>query len=681
MPVGTDVRLACLAQREATNFTEGCFLQIGDFVLPLPNGMKQTIRHLISIAAVAVLVVACASIGSPDGGPYDETPPVFLGSTPEPFALGVKDKRVTLKFDEFVKIEKAAEKVVVSPPQITPPVIKTSGKGIVVELDDSLKANTTYSIDFSDAIVDNNEGNPLGNFAFLFSTGDRIDTLAVSGTVLNAENLEPIKGILVGLHSDLADSAFTTKPFDRVSRTDADGRFTIRGIAPSTYRAYALQDANQNYIFDQKNEMVAFLDSLVVPTTEVRMHQDTTWIDSLTIDTIRSVPRVHYLPEDLVLTAFAETPTQRYLISTERTELNRFSVYFSTGSDSLPLLTPLNFTDEDAYIVESSVDHDSITYWMKDTLVYYQDTLSMALTYEYTDTLGQLVPRTDTLNLVPKKTRSKILQEEEKKRKEAQKEREKRMKRGDTIPEAAPKMQFLNIKVSSGSSMDLTSNVLIDFTEPVVQIADTAIHLFRKVDTLWVPEPHLFRQRKNALMGYELLGEWKPQMEYKVVIDSAAFIGLYGLHTKQMEATLKFKGLDQYSTLFLTIPQAQPGYVVQLLEGDKVARQKRVVKNQADFYFLKPGTYHMRLFNDRNGNGIWDTGLYETKTQPEEVYYFPGSIKTRENWDYTQEWSPTALPIDQQKPDDIKKQKSNTKERKSKNAEREAKKKKQQNKS
>ncbi len=643
--------------------------------------MKQTIRHLISIAAAALLVVACASIGSPDGGPYDETPPVFLGSSPEPFALGVKDKRVTLKFDEFVKIEKAAEKVVVSPPQITPPVIKTSGKGIVVELDDSLKANTTYSIDFSDAIVDNNEGNPLGNFAFLFSTGDRIDTLAVSGTVLNAENLEPIKGILVGLHSDLADSAFTTKPFDRVSRTDADGRFTIRGIAPGTYRAYALQDANQNYIFDQKNEMVAFLDSLVVPTTEVRMHQDTTWIDSLTIDTIRSVPRVHYLPEDLVLTAFAETPTQRYLISTERTELNRFSVYFSTGSDSLPLLMPLNFTDEDAYIVESSVDHDSITYWMKDTLVYYQDTLSMALTYEYTDTLGLLVPRTDTLNLVPKKTRSKILQEEEKKRKEAQKEREKRMKRGDTIPEAAPKMQFLNIKVSSGSSMDLTSNVLIDFTEPVVQIADTAIHLFRKVDTLWVPEPHLLRQRKNALMGYELLGEWKPQMEYKVVIDSAAFTGLYGLHTKQMEATLKFKGLDQYSTLFLTVPQAQPGYVVQLLEGDKVARQKRVVKNQADFYFLKPGTYHMRLFNDRNGNGIWDTGLYETKTQPEEVYYFPGSIKTRENWDYTQEWSPTALPIDQQKPDDIKKQKSNTKERKSKNAEREAKKKKQQNKS
>ena len=640
--------------------------------------MKPTIKHLFAIAAVAVLVVACASIGSPDGGPYDETPPVFLGSTPEPFALGVKDKRVTLKFDEFIKIEKAAEKVVISPPQITQPIIKTSGKSIVVELDDSLKANTTYSIDFSDAIVDNNEGNPLGNFAFLFSTGDRIDTLAVSGTVLNAANLEPIKGILVGLHSDLADSAFTTKPFDRVSRTDADGRFTIRGIAPGTYRAYALQDANQNYIFDQKSEMIAYLDSLVVPSTEVRMHQDTTWIDSLTIDTIRTVPRVHYLPEDLVLTAFTEAPTQRYLVKTERPELKKFSIYFSTGSDSLPQLTPLNFVDEDAYIVESSVDHDSITYWMRDTLAYYKDTLSMALTYEYTDTLGQLVPRTDTLNLVAKKTRAKILQEEEKKRREAEKEREKRMKRGDTIPETAPKTQFLSIKVGGGTSMDLTANVTIDFTEPIVQINDTAIHLFKKIDTLWVDEPHLFRQRKNSLMGYELLGEWKPEVEYKVVLDSMAFTGLYGLHTKQQETTFKFKALDQYSTLFLTIQQAKPGYTVQLLEGDKVARQKRVEKGQVDFYFLKPGTYHMRIFNDRNGNGVWDTGLYESKEQAEEVYYFPGSIKTRENWDYTQEWNPTALPLDQQKPNDIKKQKSDTKERKSKNAEREAKKKKQQ---
>lgn len=643
--------------------------------------MQTKIRYIAAWAFAVLLIAACASIGSPDGGPYDETPPVFLGSSPEPFALGVKGKRVELQFDEFVKIEKAAEKVVISPPQITPPEIKVSGKKIVVQLDDSLKSNTTYSIDFSDAIVDNNEGNPLGNFAFLFSTGDHIDTLAVSGTVLNASNLEPIKGILVGLHSDLADSAFNKKPFDRVSRTDADGRFTIRGIAPGSYRAYALQDANQNYMFDQKNEMLAFLDSLVIPYTEIRMRQDTTWVDSLTIDTIRTVPYVHYLPDDLVLLAFTEAPTQRYLTKVERPALNRISLFFSLGADSLPLLTPLNFPEEDAYIVQTSVDYDSITYWMKDSLVYYQDTLSFALTYEYTDTAGLLVPRTDTLNLVPKKTRAKMLQEEEKKRQEAAKEREKRMKRGDTIPEPKPQPKYLNVKIKGSTSMDLNSNLRIDFDEPITQYSDTSIHLFKKVDTLWVEQPRLFRQRKNELMGYEMLGEWRPEVEYKVVIDSAAFVGLYGLHSKQQEVKIKFKSLDRYSTFYLTVQDALPGFTVQLLgNSEKVERQQRVVKGQADFFFLKPGTYHIRVFNDRNGNGIWDTGLYENKEAAEEVYYFPGKIEMRENWDYTQEWNPTALPTDRQKPDEIKKQKSVTKERKSKNAEREEKKRQQQQK-
>ena len=648
------------------------------FTLPLlaqQKNMKKYITYTIAFIITTALITACASVGSPDGGPYDETPPVFLGSTPEPFALGVKSKRISLEFDEYIKIEKAAEKVVISPPQISQPIIKTNGKKIVVELEDSLKDNTTYSIDFNDAIVDNNEGNPLGNFAFLFSTGDQIDTLAVSGTVLNASNLEPIKGILVGLHNDLSDTAFTTKPFHRVSRTDADGRFTIRGIAPGSYRAYALQDANQNYLFDQKNEMIAFLDSIVVPYTEMRMYQDTTWIDSLTIDTIRSMPRTHYLPDNLVLLAFTEAPTQRYLTKAERTELNRFSIAFSLGGDSLPKLTPLNFPEEDAYIIQTSTDYDSITYWMKDTLFYYQDTLSFALTYEYTDSSGQLIPRTDTLDLVPKKTRSKILQEEEKKLKEAEKEREKRMKRGDTIPEPKAQQKFLNIKVKGGTSMSLNNDILIDFEEPIVQYNDSSIHLHKKVDTLWVEEPFIFRQRQDELLGYELLGEWRPEIEYRLTFDSAAFVGLYGLHTKLQETKLKFKPLNQYSTLNLTIKNAQPSYIVQLISnGEKVVRQQQVTKGQADFYFLTPGTYHMRIFNDRNGNGIWDTGLYESREHAEEVYYFPGKIETRENWDYAQEWDPIAIPIEHQKPNEIKKQKSTDKERKSKNAEREEKK-------
>ena len=204
------------------------------------------------------LFTSCARMGSPDGGWYDDDPPKVLGSTPADQATNVKAQKVTIYFDEYIKLEDATNKVIISPPQLEMPEIKAAGKKIVVELKDTLKENTTYTIDFSDAISDNNEGNPMGNYTYSFSTGERIDTFEVSGYVLDAQNLEPIKGILVGLYDDLADSAFKTKPLMRVSRTDGSGRFVVKGIAPGTYRAYALQDADGDFRYGQKSEMIAF---------------------------------------------------------------------------------------------------------------------------------------------------------------------------------------------------------------------------------------------------------------------------------------------------------------------------------------------------------------------------------------------------------------------------------------
>ena len=629
---------------------------------------------LFALAFLAV-VVGCASIGAPDGGPFDETPPVFLGSTPERGAVGVKETKVTLDFDEYIKLEKASEKVVVSPPQTTQPVIKTNGKKIIVSIEDSLKENTTYTIDFNDAIVDNNEGNPLGNFAFTFSTGDHIDTLAVSGLVLDAATLEPVQGMLVGLHSNLEDSAFTTLPIERVGRTDAEGHFTIRGIAPGSYRAYALKDMNQNYFFDQKSEMIAWMDSLVTPTTEVRMEPDTTWIDSLTIDTIRILPVTHYLPEDLVLLAFTEVPTFRYLVKSERPALNRFSLQFSTPSDTLPLIEPFNFPADSAYVVEANPTNDTITYWLRDTLYYYQDTLSFALTYMATDTLGLLSPRTDTLQLVPKKTRAKLLQEEEKKRKEEEKEREKRLKRGDSTEVKKP-APTLSVKVNSVT--DLNAVCTVTFTEPLASYCDTCLHLTHKVDTTWVDEPFVFRRREGKLMTYELLAEWRPEEEYKFVADSAAFTGMYGLSSKKTDSSFKFNPLDKYSTFSLMVTGADrfnaPGsqLIAQLVDkSDKVIRTAPVTDGRADFYFIKPSTYYVRLFYDLNGNGTWDTGLYAEHRPAEPVYYRTEPIEMRENWDYSQDWDPLLVPVDKQKPAELRKTKSEKKEKKSKNEQRE----------
>ena len=223
-------------------------------------------RHLPLMLLAAFLLGSCARMGQPDGGWYDETPPRILGAAPADKGTNVKNRKISIFFDEFIQIENATEKVVVSPPQLETPEIVASGKRIKIELLDSLKPNTTYTIDFSDAITDNNEDNPLGNYTYSFSTGDAIDTLEVSGKVLQAKDLEPVKGILVGLYSDLSDTAFTTKPMLRVSRTDGSGRFVIKGVAPGTYRVYALQDADGNYLFNQKSEMLAFSQEKIVPS-------------------------------------------------------------------------------------------------------------------------------------------------------------------------------------------------------------------------------------------------------------------------------------------------------------------------------------------------------------------------------------------------------------------------------
>jgi len=616
-------------------------------------------RHkLPALLMLMIVVYSCASMGNPDGGPYDEEPPKFVRSTPKPFAINSKEKKVTIEFDEFIKLEKAAEKVVVSPPQLEQPEIKASGRKVVVGLVDSLKPNTTYTIDFADAIVDNNEGNPLGNYAFTFSTGTTIDTMEVSGTVLGASDLEPVKNIQVGLHSDLSDSAFMKKPFDRVSRTDSRGHFSIRGIAPGKYRIYALMDGNQNYLFDSKTEMIAFSDSIIIPAMEDAMRQDTIWKDSLTIDTIKSVGYTRFLPDDIILRAFKEENDRQYLTRSERDKENHFVLTFSARADTLPTLKGLNFDERDAFIIEKTDRNDSICYWIKDSLIYQMDTLEIQMDYLATDTLDRLVPQTDTLFLANKLTRAEREKLEAKAAEEKEKERKKKEKKGETIEPEPTK--FLTLNVDAPSAFDLDRNVYLSFDEPVASIDTAAIHMEIKKDSLWEEIPFMFVADSVVPRKYEILAEWEPEKEYQLSIDSMAFRGMYGLHTNKVKQTMKVKKLDEYGTILLNITGADSTAVVELLDGSgKVLRQQRITpQNTADFYYLNPGTkFYIRLFNDRNGNGVWDTGKYSEHSQPEEVYYFPKVWEMKANFEFEENWDINAVPVEKQKLDEIKKQK------------------------
>lgn len=616
-------------------------------------------KKLLYIFCIACVVVGCARMGQPDGGWYDDDPPVVIGSDPADQSTNVKAKKITIYFDEFIKLEDATSKVTVSPPQLEMPEINATGKKIVVELQDSLKENTTYTIDFSDAISDNNEGNPMGNYTYSFSTGDQIDTLEVSGYVLDASNLEPVKGIKVGLYNDLADSAFKTKPMLRVSQTDSRGHFVIKGVAPGTYRAYALNDVDGDFRFSQKAEMVGFNHDTFVPSFKPDTRTDTIWRDSLHIDALKKVPYTHFLPDDITLLAFTQLQTDRFLLKTERNEPEKFSMFFSYGHPELPVIKGLNFDADSAFVVETGEKQDTIHYWLRDTTLINQDTLRMEISYMITDTLGNLVSHTDTLEALAKVPYEKRMKEKAKAFEKWQKEQEKKKKHDEKYDSIYP-VEVLKPNYQVPSSMDPDKKIEIEMPIPLQRCDTAGVHLYSMIDSVWYEAPFTFRPVEHQLRKYEILAEWRPNVEYSLEIDSAAFEDIHGLVSGAFKQGIKVKSLDEYSTLTLNISGIADSLPlrVQLLNnsGGKV---KEVVahKNVVRFDYVTPGKYYVSAFVDANNNGLWDTGNYNEDLQAEAVYYYSRMIECKEKWDVTQSWDLTSVPRFRQKPQEIVKQK------------------------
>ena len=636
-------------------------------------------KNLLLCLLALLLTAACASIGNPDGGRFDETPPRVVGSSPADGAVNVSKRKVQILFDEYIKLEKASEKVVISPPQIEPANVRADGKRVKVDFYDSLRANTTYTIDFSDAIEDNNEGNPMGQYTFSFSTGDVIDTMQVSGRVLNAADLEPIKGIMVGLYpadSIWNDTLFRTRPFLRVSRTNGEGRFTIKGVKDGAYRVRALEDKDGDFVFSQKNERVAFDTTVYVTGSFPDVRMDTVWRDSLWYDSIRVVPYTHYTPDDVLLLAFLEDGQERHLLKTAYPEPTNFTFYFTAPSDSTPRIKGLNF-DERCLVADASLKNDTVTFWVTDTaLIHRQDTLSMILSYMETDTLGQLVVTNDTLDLSPKTTYAKIAAERSKQIEAWEKDRERRQKKAKKpLPyeENPYERTWLEAGFKPSGSLAPNQNVRYLAKEPILEVDTTKIHFYVKKDTDWLPAPFLFMPEERSAKSYMLYAEWEPGQKYRFVMDTAAVVSVLEHESKSVRQEFHVRAVEEYGSIFIHVISPDTGVVVQLLsKNDKVEAQQRTDKEgNADFFFMKPGEYYMRCYVDANGNGQWDTGDYASGLQPERVYYFGKPLPLKAQWDLRQDWDVRAVDVARQKPMAITKQKPDKEKKlKNRNAER-----------
>ena len=622
--------------------------------------MKLVRAILCPALALTALLVGCANPGSgPDGGPYDEKPPQIVNISPALGETSVKKaKKIVLEFDENIKIENAAENVVISPPQIETPEIKTNSKRISIELMDTLRPNTTYTIDFSDAIQDATEGNPLGNFTYSFSTGETLDTMEVSGYVLAAENLEPVQGILVGLYAERDDSVFRTKPLERVGRTNSAGHFSIKGIAPGSYRIYALKDMDGDFKWTE-GEMLAFSDQIIEPSGFPDVRYDTVWRDTIQYDSIRTIHYTHFLPDDIILRAYSEVKTTHALLKTVREEPNRFTAYFTAPNTQAPTIALPGGAKADFLEVRNAT-LDTITYWTNDSTIIKNDSLTILYTYEYTnDSTGVNSLRTDTLELRPRLTfarQAKMKAEEDKK---WQKALERRHKRGDFSQETRS-ADFLKITESLSSKITPMQNPAFELAEPITQIDESGIHLTLHVDSLEENAP--FEVKRDGQMRFSILGEWRPQQHYTLRIDSAAIVGFTGKHNKPIKRDFRIFSEEDLGALFVDLVGADTGAVVQLLSSDtKVAAQVRAEGSRAEFYYLKAGEYHLRLFYDQNANNTWDPGSLRQHRQPEEVVYYPKNVAVKENWDTEITWDVRAAEPLKQKPGALSKSKANSK--------------------
>ena len=627
-------------------------------------------KRLLYIILGLCVVASCARMGSPDGGWYDDDPPRVLYATPAEQATNVTSKKIAIYFDEYIKLADPTQNVIVSPPQLETPEIKAAGKKIVVELKDSLIPNTTYTIDFSDAISDNNEDNPMGNYTYTFSTGEQIDTFEVAGYVLNAENLEPVKGISVGLYDDLSDSVFRTKPLMRISRTDGKGHFVIKGVAPGEYRIFALQDFDNDYRFTQKSEMIAFNDEKYTPSAGPDVRQDTIWRDTLHIDNIVRVPYTHFYPDDVVLLAFQETNTDRYLLKQpERNEANRITVFFSYGNEQLPVIRGLDFKSDSAFVLEASAKKDSLTYWLRDTALIKRDTLTLSMEYLKTDSLGMLINQVDTFEVYAKTSYAKRIKEENKEKEKWFKEQEKKKKQEEPYDSIYP-VKPLDPQILVPKTMTPNSRIAIETPTPLERLDTTAIHLYSKIDSLWYRAPFEFYQREGMLRNYELVADWRPDTEYSLEFDSLAFVDIYGLTSLPMKKGIMVQSPDDFSTLEVQVSGvSDTTMVVQLLDkgGNCLQQQRTGADMSVIFYYVSPGSYYLSAFNDRNCNGVWDTGLYDEHRQAEEVYFYPDDVECKEKWDITKTWNVLAKPLYEQKPGTLIKQKSDKQKKKLQN--------------
>ena len=542
--------------------------------------MIHKLKYLVfslGLLLTAFLAQRCANAVAPTGGPKDTTPPVVVAAVPENQSTHFIGKKIEITFDEFITLENANQNVMVSPPLKEKLDIKLKNKTVVVKFKENLVPNTTYTINFGSAIKDLHEGNPFKDYVYSFSTGDHIDTLSITGKVVDAETMKPIENVYVGLYAadrDNLDSLPMTTAPNYISKTDKEGQFSLNGLADKSYCVFALKDANANLYFDLANEASAFHDMLVSPS-------DSTL-------------------KPITLRMFTEVDSTQVLLEKKLIEEGLLRFVFRHPAKDAVIMTPEMLPDTFNLVMTHSAAYDTVWWYFTPNV---KDSLWVQVKY---DTVINDSSRY-SLKFKDKKVKNKK-------------------------PEP---LKVKNNLIGRGALVH-DDTLTLTFSEPIVRYAmrDSAVF---KCDSLIYYDTLAFEPADEQGMKYRLVTPVAADVNYHIEIPDSVFFGIRNRTNEAIKLDFHVVNDDEYGNIYITVmpPEDLKQVVVQLTnESGKVIKEQVITKNsEVMFDYLMPAKYKLRAILDADGNGKWSTGNYHRHTLPETIIDYKDVLDLKAGWD------------------------------------------------
>ena len=578
----------------------------------------RRVSQLLNILLLVLLAAACAkqNTSGPQGGPVDEDPPVVVKAVPPNQSTNFTGKTFSITFDEYFVLDNINQKLMVSPPLGVKPEVKVKNKTMVVSFDEELRDSVTYTFYFMDAVRDLNENNPIENFQYVFSTGPSIDSLSVTGTVYDAQSLDPAEEIFITLYSNLSDTSFSTILPDYITRAKPDGSFRIDNMAPGEYNIFGLHDLNNNKIFDLPDETIAFTDSAITVTPV------NNYIGPMPDTLTSAADSARYLTipgREYRLFLFTQENSRQYLTGTKRDDPYKLQLTFRQPVDSGQFSLSFIDTLEVRHLIEHSAGRDTIIVWLLDSAVYSRPRISIAAMIPESDSAGGISLRPDTLDFrytAPRTQRGR----------------------------APAKTPGLLVKDNSGgrSGFKPGRTLAFRFETPLHDPDTSKFEVLMVYDTLLLPVKHRLLRDTTSSKRLYVEGNFRSDSSYMVRYNRGAFTDIFGKSNDSTVIRFKVRNAESFGTLTINLSGYRGNLIVQLLEtSGKLVKEDIInIDGSVQVYYplLEKGEYQLKAIFDLDGDGKWTTGNYELKQQPEPVTFFPTMLEIKVQWDLVQDW-------------------------------------------